>query len=183
MANTKKEKSIEWLIKNYMPFFETFGINEQNLRSYYQEWKIEFSDNIYDFLWHIFNTLLNENASQSKDVINFYKRNERIYTEMISFRRRIEKKPANELHKIWNKNRLELTYESSNLEMDIMISVSKDCEYFEKLNNKILSFKEALKNDIIPYEHCQREQGCVCGFLFQPKRDETGSLIRKEIKN
>ncbi len=162
-----------------MPFLESFGINEENIRSYYNEWKIEFSESINDFLWHIFNTLLNENASQSNDIINFYKRNERIYIEMISFCRRIEKRPANELHKVYNENRLKLTYETSTLELDVKILSPRGCSFPNEINERVIPFKEALKNDIIPYEKCERKQGCACSFSFLPKRDTNGRLLKK----
>ncbi len=163
-----------------MSFFESFGMDEINIHDYFEDWNLKHNHRIEDFLWHLFNTLLSENALQSKEITDFYNRNERIYNEMISFRRKIEKKPANEIHKIWNKNKLELTFESSNLEMDVIICASYDCEFKNEINNRIISFKEALKNAIIPYDNCKRKQGCVCCFVFQPKRDINGTLIRKD---
>ncbi len=162
-----------------MSFFETFGMNEQNIRSYYQEWKIEFSDNINDFLWHIFNTLLNENAAQSNDVLGFYKRNIEIYLQMLYFRRKIEGKKANEIQNCLNRNKLELKFESTDLELNVVVSTTKDCDSCKELEGKEFPIREVIKNDVIPYENCTREQGCACVYSFKTLRDKNDVLIRK----
>ena len=179
MANTKKVRTIEWLIKNHLSFFETFGMNEQNIRSYYEDWKIKSSDNINDFLWHIFNTLLNQNAAQSKDIIGYYERNIEIYLQMLNLRRKIERKPANEIQKCLNRNKLELRFESSNLELNVVVSTTTGCDACKEVYNKEFPIREVLKNDVIPYETCTRNAGCACVYTFRPIRDENENLIRK----
>ena len=179
MPRTKNEKSIEWLIKNYMPFFDNFGMEEQNIRSYYEEWKVEFSTNINDFLWHIFNTLLHENATQSKDLERFYKRNIEIYFEMLYLRRKIEGKAANEIQQCLNRNKLQLQFESSNLELNVIVATTKDCEACKEIYNKEFPIRDVIKSDVIPYENCTRKIGCACVYTFKPIRDENDNLIRK----
>lgn len=128
----------------------------------------------------IFNHLLHENGHQSEDIIGFYERNEMIYREMISFRRSIEGKKANEIYKAYNRNSVELVIESNadiGVEYDFTIITPSDCEACQHLTDKIISKKEALKNDTIPYEKCTRKQVCVCLLSIMPRRDENGRLI------
>ena len=179
MAKPRKRKSIEWLIKNYMSFFENFGMQEENIRNYYQEWTLKFGDNAEDFLWHIFNKLLSENALQSKDIKGFYKRNIEIYMQMLYFRRKIEGKNANEIQQSLNRNKLELQFETSNLELNVQVSSAKDCDACKKISEQGYPIREVLKNDVIPYEACNRQNGCVCVYTFKPLRDENKSLITK----
>lgn len=179
MANTKKKRSIEWLIKNYISFFEDFGMNEENIRSYYEEWKFKNSHNIEDYLWHIFNILLAENASQSKDILKFYERNINIYLEMLYFRRKLEGKQANEIQKSLNRNKLQLQFDSSNIEFNVIIAVTKDCDACINLEGKEFPIRNVIKKDVIPYEICNRIQGCACVYTFRPKRDENDILIKK----
>ena len=179
MLNPEKRKTIEWLIINYMPFLETFGMQEENIRTFYQEWTTKFGDNVGDFLWNIFNKLLNENASQATDLILFYEQNIDLYMQMLYFRRKIEGKAANEIHQTLNRNKLELQFESSSLELSVIISTANDCDACKEISNKEYPIREVIKNDVIPYEKCNRERGCICGYTFKPLRDENNSLIRK----
>lgn len=182
MSKGKHKKDINWLIKNYISFLEEFGINENNIVEYYNTWKENRTENIEDYLWFIFNYLLNENAKRSDDVIGFFKRNDQIYIEMLSFRRKIEGKKANEILKIFNTNRVNLELEqniSSKLEIDFIIIGTMDCEESKKIDGKIVSKSEAIENNIIPYEKCTRNQGCVCLMSAKPRRDKNGRIVRK----
>jgi hypothetical protein len=176
-----KKKNLDWLKKNYMSFFKDFGIKEDNLIGYYHNWKKEKTESIEDYLWFIFNHLLSENAKQSDNLLDLYKRNERIYGEMISFRRKIENKNANEIQKAYNENKVNLDLETglnSTFEMEFKIIGVNDCEQSRKISGSSITIEQALKNETIPYENCTRKNGCVCLMSFVPKRDENGSLIR-----
>lgn len=162
-----------------MSFFENFGMQEENISTYYQEWTIKFGDNAEDFLWYIFNKLLSENASQSKDIIGFYERNIEIYTQMLYFRRKIEGKNANEIQQSLNRTKLELQFENSNLELNVKVSSANDCTACNEILEQEYPIREVLKSDVIPYESCNRENGCVCVYTFKPLRDKNNSLISK----
>lgn len=58
MAYKKKKKTIDWLLREYLPFFEKFGVTKENIISHYDSWKLNRVDRIEDYLWHIFNLLL-----------------------------------------------------------------------------------------------------------------------------
>src|SRR5690606_30762123 len=109
--SSRKAKDLNWLTKKYMSFFKKFGMNEQNIIDHYYTWSAKGSMNILDYLWYIFNHLLDANLQQSTDRIKFYERNELIYSEMINFRRSVEKKNGNEIQKLLNLNRVNLALE------------------------------------------------------------------------
>lgn len=182
MSKTEKKKDLDWLIKNYITFFEEFGMNEKNIIEYYQTWKKNRTESIEDFLWYIFNHLLSENAKQSESLKSLLERNEKIYSQMIYFRRRFEGKKANEIQKLYNTNKVNLDLESdlnSSFEMEFVIIGTNDCEQSKRVSEKTITIKQALENNIIPYEQCSRRQGCVCLMGMKAKRDENDRLILK----
>ena len=180
MGRKKQIKTIDWAIKKYMDFFQEFGMNEGNIRRYYAEWKVKHTESIEDFIWHIFNHLLHENASQSQDITGFLKRNRDIYLQMHNFRRVIEGKKAHEILQLLNKTKLELTYEQSNLEMDAFVVGAPDCTAFLTIQGKKFPIRDLFKKEVIPYDTCTRERGCVCGYAYEGRIDSQGSLIRKK---
>tara|TARA_B100002052_G_C15839279_1_gene579369 strand:+ start:857 stop:1417 length:561 start_codon:yes stop_codon:yes gene_type:complete len=185
MSEIRRVKDIEWLINNYMTFFEEFGMNRKNIIEYYQTWKINKSERIEDYVWHIFNHLLNENAQQSENLKDLFERNQKIYSHMISFRRRFEGKKANEIQRLYNLNRVNLDLESnrnSNFEIDFVIIGTNDCDESKRISELIITKQQAVENNVIPYSKCTRKQGCVCLMGVMPKRDVNGRLIRK-VKN
>ncbi|MEO2071854.1 MAG: hypothetical protein ABGW99_11025 [Zunongwangia sp.] len=176
----KKKKTIDWLIQNYLSFFEKFGMNEGNIIRHHKSWKENRPDIIEDYLWYIFNRLLIENKHQSRDLIEFYERNRLIYSEMISFRRKIEGKKANEIQNMYNRNIVELELEKNSengIAYDFTVITPQDCKACQHLTDKVISKREALENNTIPYENCTRTQGCVCLISIMPRRDENGRLI------
>lgn len=177
MAHQKK--TIEWMLKKYLPFFRKFGMTEENILSHYNEWKLNRVDRIEDYLWYIFNFLLNENMKQSRNIVDLYKRNDEIYMQMLYFRRKIEGKPANEIQKALNYNRLELNIEKTKYEFDLIIIGTIDCEACKNIDGKIITVQQALKKEIIPYNECTRKQGCACLYSIKLKRDNNDRLIRK----
>lgn len=179
MASKKNKKTIDWLLREYLLFFEKFGITKENIINHYDYWKLNRIDRIEDYLWYIFNLLLSENAKQSKDIIKFYKRNDEIYLQMLYLRRKIEGKPANEIQQALNNNRLELYLETTQYEFDVIISATNDCEACQNIDRKIITIKEALKDNIIPYNECKRKQGCACSYSIKLKRDKNDSLIKR----
>lgn len=179
MTYKRKKKTIDWLLRNYLPFFEKFGMTKENILSHYDKWKLNRIDKIEDYLWYIFNFLLNENASKSKDVIDFYKRNDEIYQQMLYFRRKIERKPANEIQQLLNYNRLELKIETTQYEFDVIICATNDCEACQNIDRKIITIKEALKDNIIPYNECKRKNGCACTYSIKLKRDKNDDIIKR----
>lgn len=180
MNSKKKKRTIEWLLKKYLSFFEKFGMTKENIVNHYEEWRLNRADIIEDYLWYIFNFLLNENAKQSKDITSFYKRNYEIYMQMLYLRRKIEGKPANEIQQALNYNRLGLNIETTPYEFDVIVIATSDCKACKNIDGKIFTVEKALEDKIIPYNHCERKQGCACTYGFRLRRGgENDRLIRK----
>jgi hypothetical protein len=60
-----RKRSIDWLIKNYLPFLEKFGMDEKNIReNYTSNWENENRADVDSYLWSIFNLLIDENFKQ-----------------------------------------------------------------------------------------------------------------------
>lgn len=98
---------------------------------------------------------------------------------MLYFRRKIEGKPANEIQKDLNYNRIELYMETTSYEFDVIISATNDCEACKNIDRKIITINESLENNIIPYNECKRKQGCACLYSIKLKRDKNDRLIKR----
>ena len=162
-----------------MTFLSQFGMEEQNIIDYYETWKTSNTQNIDDYLWFIFNNLLNENKIQSNDVLGFYKRNLTIYSAMLSFRRKVEHKKANEIQALYNHTRvnIDLLNRNNPLHYHFGLIGCSDCEKSKELTGTYISIEEALENKKIPYSECTRRQGCACGMGMVVKRDKNGNLM------
>lgn len=180
MGRKKQVKTIDWLIKNYIDFFKEFGMNEDNIRRYHNEWKEEFTESIEDFLWHIFNHLLHQNSFQSQDFIGLMNRNRDIYSQMLFFRRNIEGKKGNRILKILNQTKLSIQNEDSGLYWDVVVIGDDECEAYQKIKDKKFPIKDVIKKDVIPYDNCKRERGCVCEYGYLARRDSQGKLIFRD---
>lgn len=152
----------------------------RKIRRYHAEWKLKFTERIEDFLWHIFNHLLQENAAQSKDVIGFYKRSWLIYSEIVGFRRKYEGNKANELWEQMVRNKLNLSFEQSTIELNAFVSGAPECEAFQEIKNIKLPISDFIKKDILPYDKCTREGGFVCMYVYEVRRDAQDRLISKK---
>ena len=179
MPRKSKIKTIDWLIKNYLSFFNDFALSENYIRDYFEEWKINNRDRIEDYIWHLFNLLLSENAYNAKDLYSFYKKNDSIYTQMLYFRRKYENNSANEIKRLIDKNKIDLYNEDSKYELEVFIITTKDCKACIGLESQVFSIEEASQGDIIPYDKCDRYIGCTCSYSIKAKKNSNGRLIRK----
>lgn len=182
-----RKRTIDWLLKNYLPFLEKFGMDEKNIReNYTSSWKKKNGDDVESYLWSIFNLLIDENfkQSQAKDLEGYYDRNREIYGQMARFLVKYKKKPAGHLQKLYNENYIKNENQSlkdSTVQYDVTINCGAiDCKYGNELDRKLFSMKEALENSIIPYDKCTNELGCFCFYSIKPRRDENDNLIYKD---
>lgn len=182
-----RKRSIEWLLKNYMPFLEKFGMDEKNIReNYINNWENKNRNDVESYLWSILNLLIDENLKQSqgKDLEGYYNRNSMIYGQMATFLVKYKKKPASHLQKLYNENYINREYlklKDSSFQIDVAITCGAlDCKYGSELEDKLFSMKEALENSIIPYDKCTNEFGCLCHYAITPRRDENDDLIYKD---
>ncbi|MDG4951336.1 hypothetical protein NLM59_10390 [Weeksellaceae bacterium KMM 9724] len=175
----KKKRDFNWVVKNYISFFNRFNIDEEALKSKYLLWNKNNSQPIEDFVWYMFNSMLDENAKKNQPLNEFYQKNAEIYSEMTSFRRVHEGKTENELYKLYNENSVKANVYNSKVELEVAIIGAPDCIQGRKLNKKMISVEEALENTIIPYDECSRG-ACMCMYSVVSKHDSDGSLIFKE---
>ncbi len=162
-----------------MNFLSQFGMEEQNIIDYYETWKKTNTESIDNYLWFIFNNLLNENKIQSNDVLGFYERNLKIYSAMLDFRRRVEFKKANEILALYNhtKVNIDLLNRGNGLHYHFGMIGCNDCEKSKDLTGTYISINEALENKTIPYSECTRRQGCACCMVLVVKRDNEGNIM------
>ncbi|MFB9058032.1 hypothetical protein ACFFU9_14905 [Mariniflexile ostreae] len=182
-----RKRSIEWLIKNYLPFLETFGMDEKNIReNYVNNWVNKDKNDVESYLWSIFNLLIDENLKQSKakNLEGYYDRNMKIYSKMSIFLRKYKSKPAGHLQKLYNENYIKKenqSFKDNTFHMDVAIYCKAiDCKFGDEVDGKLISIKEALENSIIPYDKCTSEVGCLCFYSIRPRRDENDDLIYKD---
>lgn len=182
-----RKRSIDWLIKNYLPFLEQFGMDEKNIReNYTKNWENKDRADVYSYLWSIFNVLIDENfkQSQGKSLEGYYSRNSKIYGQMATFLVKYKKKPAGHIQKAYNENSLQSYFEGfkdNSFQIDVkIICGAVDCKYGKELEEKIFTMEEALEDSIIPYEKCTNDLGCFCSYFIVPKRDDNNNLIFKD---
>ncbi len=163
----KKERTLDWLIKKYMTFLSSFGMEENDIREHYATWKLKSNNiQIEDFLWHIFQMLLHDTAIQAKSEYELHQNHSKIYSEMTKFRRQVEKKKENRLHQLsLSENILAM---QANLGTKLSVVVIADCcPYCNSLNGNVYEIKDALKNKYLGSEKCTRELGCRCVYAFR----------------
>lgn len=176
----KQHRTLDWLIQTYLPFLQKFGMNEENIRGYFETWK-KGKEPAYvtDYMWTIFNQLLVEVAKQVKDKVSIYRLHADIYLQMSMFQRKYENKKGNHTLKQHFLNRLKHTEMESNLLMHVGIVSGHCCPFCDSLNNLSMSFKEALETQPLASSKCTREYGCNCTYTFKVLRDNNDRVIRK----
>lgn len=173
----RKEKNIEWVIKNYSSFFENFKMDEANVITVYNDWKLmNPNKRINDFIWAMFNELLLRIAKQAKTETELYKYQRIVYGEMVYFLKRIESRNANYIVKLFqncvlNEAALSPLFLKAEVLTDSRCEVCKNFKY-------IAPIEQALKDSVIPLNNCPNPLGCTCCYAFQSERDKNGRLIR-----
>ena len=172
----KKEKSIDWLLTTYMPFFETLKMDRPNLEFVYNQWKeLHPNSRANDFIWYIFNELLLIIAKQAKTELELYKYQRDVYFEMVFFLKKIESRNANHILKPYTYCVLKVA-KFSPLFLKAEVIADPRCEVCKTLKY-LAPIDQALTDRIIPLENCPNPLGCTCSYAFVSERDENGKLI------
>lgn len=166
---TKKVFDIEWVIRNYLPFFSEFGMTEQSLRDSYITWSSKRPKLAKDYVWFLFQNLLFETAKQSETQQELFKHHNTIYSEMLLFRRKIERKKANEILQLFLSNLIKKTIAETNFILKVQIISGHCCPYCDSLNGQITSVEETLKKMQLGSKNCSNLKGCNCTYAFVPK--------------
>lgn len=176
MPRNKQILDLDWLVKKYLSFLQQFGMNEDNIRSYFIVWSKNRHPLIKDYLWFIFQQLLIESTKQSHSASEIYRHQITIYSEMLSFRRRVEKVKANEILQLLLEAEVLKAITDTDLKLDVKINSGYCCPYCDSLNNKNFAVDDILENKYLGSNNCTNQFGCNCTYSFIPLRNEDGSL-------
>lgn len=176
MPRSKQILDLDWLIKKYLPFLQQFGMSEDNIRSYFNVWSENRPALVKDYLWFLFHQLLKESAKQSHSESELYSHQITIYSEMLAFRRRVEKVKANEILQLLLEAKVLKTITDSNLKFDVKINSGYCCSYCDSLNNKLFAVDVILENKYLGSKSCTNQFGCNCTYSFIALRNEDGRL-------
>jgi hypothetical protein len=177
----KSQITLEWIIEKYLSYFQTFHLTEDALRTYYSQFKSLLptaSDG--DFLWHVFQLIVKEIAKQSHSEEQLYRLNEGVYLKMWEYLVTVENKNGNHVMRLHNENQLRLWQLQFQLKFKwhIVIISGHCCPYCDSLDEKELTFEEALEQQPLASKHCTRELGCNCCYVTRASRDANGRLIK-----
>jgi hypothetical protein len=174
--------TIDWLLHNYMPFFSEFGMQEDNIRSHFIEWSQDRPPLVKDFLWYIFQKLLQAVAVQATSEHQLYSLQREIYSKMLEFRKKEEKSKAKEIMRLFMEAELMKTKtdENRNIELKVTFISKHCCEFCASFDNQIVSIDEALKNMFIGSDKCTNPKGCNCTVSYIPVRDSNGRVVRRK---
>jgi hypothetical protein len=181
ITNMKKKSSdIEWLIRNYMDDLKKFGANEKNIREYYLEWKETHPNgSIGDYLWMVFNSIINEIPIQVHDEVERYRMNHEVYKSMYFYLVKHENRSGKHVWKLATENYIKQQYYSCSFEQDIEIISGHCCPHCDSLNGKLIPLEDAVKHpDILELDKCTRPN-CNCSYAAIGRRNEDGRLIFK----
>ena len=180
---TTKSNSLEWINNNYHNLFNKFNLDEKAIFKYYNSWKAthEIAAN-NDFLWSVFQQLLDATAKQAINEEALYRYNYEIYKEMWHFLVYVEHKNANHVKNLMHENELKLWDLTQTIEYKIAIISGHCCKFCDSLNRQIMSFEEAIFKQYLASNKCTRERGCNCCYSMVSQRDENGRAIRRQNK-
>jgi len=134
-----------------------------------------------DFIWSCFNFLLLDYSKNSNDEIAMYNSQKDIYWDM-----RLmlidEGRDSKHIIKVINFIFLKISEINDNnakFESELVIIGTKCCEECNKIDGIKTTIRKELANQLLPYNKCTRESGCICCYADLFKRGENGRLIRK----
>ena len=100
--------AISTIINQHMAWFSKYGIEEDQLWVAYKSYKLkqpQSSDG--DFIWHVCNVILSENARQNSDINKFYQYQIEVLLNMLYFVRKYEERKGNDILQDIERQRLE----------------------------------------------------------------------------
>ena len=178
----KKSKpwTIERVAKEYLPFFTKFGVTESEIYKLYHSWDLTQKKDIKDFVWYLFQSILENVGRSSSSLTELHSKQKEIYSQMLFFRRKFYKAKANEILQLFLESDIESHFAETSLILKIEIISGYCCPYCNELNGKVFSYKEVMENKYLGSQKCTNELGCNCTYAFQPQRDKNGRLILRE---
>ena len=172
--------TIDWLIKKHIKFLEEFGLTETYVRNYFTEWSRNRPPLVKDYLWFIFQNIILEIPKQVSSEIDFYKYNLKVHSQMLDFRREIEKSPANDIYQSCLEFKLRIYEINLSFYCKVEVISGRCCEYCDLLNHELFEFSDIYKNKYLASDKCTNKRGCNCTYVPVPQRNSYGRLIKKQ---
>jgi hypothetical protein len=159
-------------------------VDEKWFNAHHKQWVNKFGDGYQsqkDFIWSMFNRCINElgKRPQSYEVFNAQTA---IYFIMLKFLWD-EKKDVKGIRKSIAQvdvNRMVFDDAQSDLICDVVIISTKCCPECERIDGKVMTLDEVVKNPPLPQPECTRNNGCVCCYARQGRRDSNGRLVYRK---
>ena len=157
---------LPWLVENYAPFFEKFGIGKSELVDHYAVWQ-EKSGNtaVTDYLWYLFHVLLGETKKQVTTATDLHRNLHEIYLQMLSFRVNVEGQKDNKLVQLIIRNRIQQWQHELPFKFRLQAVSLNCCPYCERINGREYEAEQVLNDPYFASPQCTNEQGCSCGYI------------------
>jgi hypothetical protein len=158
----KLPKDLDWMLGNYMEFFEKFDMNKSNITTVFFQWKMDNEGGVKEYLWDIFEKLLYE-AEQLENKISKYRVQLIIYKEMSNYKVEVKGDNGNEYYRKFLHCGLMLY----NLykQQTVRIASGSCCPFCDALNEQRMLADEALERQPLASSDCTNELCCTCLYL------------------
>ena len=163
---------ISWMIEKY-------GVTESYINQELEIWKNKFSSAKspeFDFIWSMFNRIINELPNATNDLEKLYSEQRNIYQKMMEFLHEEGRNFSHVLKSIYYCDLLR--WQNSSYLSEIVIHAADCCENCKELDEKSLSIEHAIEKQYLPNPKCTR-YSCICFYSVRAIRDERDRLIMK----
>ena len=171
---------MDWIIDNYMEYFQQFQLKEEDIRNHYEDWKSGKEVVLpKDYLWYLFQLIVQAIAKQATSEAHMYRKNVEVYSKMWEFLVKVENRNGTHVLRSKFLNELRLwKVESTIYKKQVEIISGHCCPYCDNLDKKIMSIDEALETQPLASKQCTRKWGCNCCYSETFARDSEGRLIK-----
>lgn len=176
-----KTLTLDKFLKEFFPFLKQHGMEEDNIRSYFETWKASHPVGSFnDFAWMIFNRILYEIPRQiPTSHPNFYKYQSDTYFNMAIFQRQYENKTGNHVWSDMLRCYVQEQEDKSDLLVNYVIVGTPQCSHSMQYDGRQYGHAEILEELRVFNKNCSREKGCICRVCAVGVRDENGKLISR----
>ncbi len=162
-----------------------FGVVEKSIEEGMVVWFNKYGDTEKtrsDFLWSVFNLVLQNIGATFKSAEDLYKRQKDVYWEMVKMLID-EGKNTTHIRKeitLIDLREMESKENASLFESELIICGANCCEECDKIDGRKTTIEKELDIQLLPYSKCTRKAFCSCFYSITAKRDENGRLIWKK---
>jgi hypothetical protein len=157
---------------------EKFGVDEVFFNSDFNTWTLKrgMSDQAKsDFIWSQFNKLVNDAPARYGN--SLHRNLISIYSEMAQLLRH-EKRDYKHIVRLIHLCHME-NAENDTYKINAHIHAENCCPECGKYDGIVIPLYKAIKDQMIPFKECTRNNGCVCFYGFRVERDSNDRPVRK----